>query len=634
MNSPTDTGVPLGLPVPPFTPHAISVSLPTWRDTIGYEVAEKRVLDAMVSGYPRFFIHLSIRKLARLCEQKFGNKDESCMLFPSQKIADQCRSFIQERSLQSGSPVFARLIYFLICPEDKLKQGPCVHEDAAPLCSAPASLHIALFPEAAFPIAKQFWQHTGMGISSRLAEHCLSLLPSDHTFVPNGLQNTPRKALNKHYSAKKTTQTPSPPESRLLRSEDLDLDHSVYLEERYGRNLPITSAAAAKRALRRRISGVLVRDNPSDCSDGPCAGDTNFLLGPSSRGVKGMSENEVYLFPTGMAAIWNAHNLSLAVRPAKKSVCLGFPYTDTLKVLEKWGPGCHFLGDGNIDRLEEILEEERQRDPTTPPVIALYTEFPSNPLLRSADLPRLRSLADKYDFLIVIDETVGNFMNVEVFPYADVVVSSLTKVFSGYSNVMGGSLCLNPQGRHYAELKAHMNAAYEDTYFDEDAIYMERNSRDFRRRVRVIDTNAEAVCDFLRSKSSAGGALSPVVKDVFYPKYVTRQHYDHCRIKGDPSMGSPGGGFGGLFSATFTSLAAANAFFDTLPCYKGPSLGTNFTLACPYAILVHYAEQDWAASYGVEQTMVRVSVGMEETSSLLASFQKALHAAEIAAQQH
>ncbi|KAJ7459751.1 pyridoxal phosphate-dependent transferase [Mycena latifolia] len=623
-------GVPLGLALPAFTPHAISVSLPTWQDTIGYEEAEKRVVDAMISGYPRFFIHLSIRKLAQLCEQKFGARNESCMLFPSQKIADQCRSFIQDRSLQTGKPVTARLIHFSICPEDKLKQGPCVNEDTAPLSSAPACLHIVLFPEEAFPIAKQFWQHTGMGISSRLAEHCLSLLPAETAFVPNGLQNTPRKALNKHYCARKT---PSPTDNCAPRLDDLSVDHSVYLEERYGRNLPITSAAWAKRALRRRISGVLVRDHPGDCAGGPCAGDKNFAIGPSTRGVQGMSEDDVFLFPTGMGAIWNAHILSLAVRPPKKSVCLGFPYTDTLKVLEKWGPGCHFIGDGNIDHLEKILEGEFQRDPTTSPIAAVFTEFPSNPLLRSADLPRLRSLADKYDFLVVIDETVGNFINVEVFPYADVVVSSLTKVFSGYSNVMGGSLCLNPQSRHYTDLKAHMDANYEDTYFDEDALYMERNSRDFIRRIKVIDANAESVCDFLRSKSAAGGVQSPVVKDVFYPKYVARQNYEQCRIKGNSRLGIQEGGFGGLFSVTFTSLPAARAFFDTLSCHKGPSLGTNFTLACPYAILVHYGEMDWAASFGVEETMVRVSVGMEETSVLLASFQNAVVAAEIAAGQ-
>lgn len=111
--------------------------------------------------------------------------------------------------------------------------------------------------------------------------------------------------------------------------------------------------------------------------------------------------------------------------------------------MQKWGPGCHFLGhglDADIDELETIIAREISDSPLIPPILALFTEFPSNPLLRSADLPRLRALADKYDFLIVIDETLGNFVNVEVLPYADMVASSLSKVFSGDANVMGGRL--------------------------------------------------------------------------------------------------------------------------------------------------------------------------------------------------
>ena len=53
----------LGGSVPALTAHAISVSLPTWEDNVGYEEGDKRVVDKMVSGYPRFFIHLSIRKV-------------------------------------------------------------------------------------------------------------------------------------------------------------------------------------------------------------------------------------------------------------------------------------------------------------------------------------------------------------------------------------------------------------------------------------------------------------------------------------------------------------------------------------------------------------------------------------------
>jgi cystathionine gamma-synthase len=176
-----------------------------------------------------------------------------------------------------------------------------------------------------------------------------------------------------------------------------------------------------------------------------------------------------------------------------------------------------------------------------------------------------------------------------------------------------------------------MLAAYEDVYFDEDALYMERNSRDFRRRIRVIDNNAEAVCEFLRLRSVEGGCVSsPAVKEVFYPKWTTRENYEHCRILG-ADEGTQAGGFGGLFSLTFTSPAASRAFFDALPCHKGPSLGTNFTLACPYTILAHYAEREWAAQYGVEEGLVRISVGMEDTETLLECFGTALKAAEAVA---
>lgn len=111
-----------------------------------------------------------------------------------------------------------------------------------------------------------------------------------------------------------------------------------------------------------------------------------------------------------------------------------FPYVDTLKILEKFGPGCQFYGrssDADLDDLEQRLEGGER-------FLALFCEFPGNPLLICPNLQRIRSLADKYNFAVVVDETIGNFINVNVLPYADVVVSSLTKIFSGESNVMGG----------------------------------------------------------------------------------------------------------------------------------------------------------------------------------------------------
>lgn len=123
-----------------------------------------------------------------------------------------------------------------------------------------------------------------------------------------------------------------------------------------------------------------------------------------------------------------------------------FPYTDTLKVLEKFGPGCHFFGHGHagdLQALETMLSTARAEGDAHP-LQALFCEFPSNPLLRSPDLVNLRRLSNEYGFVIVVDETIGNFVNVEVLQFADMVVSSLTKIFSGDANVMGGRFVFFP----------------------------------------------------------------------------------------------------------------------------------------------------------------------------------------------
>lgn len=111
-----------------------------------------------------------------------------------------------------------------------------------------------------------------------------------------------------------------------------------------------------------------------------------------------------------------------------------FPYVDTLKVLEKWGPGCYFYHNGGDDFVEELarqLASLREADPSQPPILALYTEIPSNPLLRSVNLRRLRELADEYEFLIVVDDTLGNFANLQIMPQVDLIVTSLSKLFGG-----------------------------------------------------------------------------------------------------------------------------------------------------------------------------------------------------------
>jgi cystathionine gamma-synthase len=251
-------------------------------------------------------------------------------LFPSKRIAEKCRAFLLDRSSQA---IQIRLIQFLICPEGKgrnsLKHDACGCAPC-PVSSPCAELHIVLFPEDAFSLAKEFWQHSGTGISSRLAEYCLSML-HEESIAPQTPSLTQGRFIfkNKHYSVKDPTKTTTihtslQPPTKNQGDDTLSADQNVYVEERYGRNLPVSSAASAKRVMRRRIAGILVKDNIDGCLEGPYAAEQDMENDSGPRGIADISEDDVYLFPSGMSAIWNAHQLALTVRPPSKSICFGF----------------------------------------------------------------------------------------------------------------------------------------------------------------------------------------------------------------------------------------------------------------------------------------------------------------------
>lgn len=478
------------------------------------------------------------------------------MLFPTNCIASRCRDFII-RMAEDQDTSQVRIVDLVPAAESQRTEKM---NAISPKISA------VLYPIELFKVAKQFWQHSGDGVSSRRAEYCHHLLEKgllvDAAKInepPARMCKGPRRYQNKNVSV--DLDAPAVQQD----AETL----TQFVEQRFGRNLDLSMTKNAKLAVRRRIAGSLTAD--------VALAEALSLEADSERTRgHGCSEDDVYLYPTGMSAIFNTHRNLLAAKGERKSIVYGFPYIDTLKITEKFGPGSLFYGHGSsedLDDLEKRLESGER-------YLALFTEFPGNPLLRSPDLERIRKLADKYDFCVVVDETIGNFINVNVLPYADVVVSSLTKVFSGDSNVMGGGLVLNPKAPNYALLKQRWTEDYEDNQWCEDSIFLERNSRDFVSRIERIGTNAEAICDVL--------SAHPRIKQVNYPKTSpTREFYEKCK--------NPKGGYGGLLSATFYTKADAIAFFDNLDTVKGPSLGTNFTLSSPYVILAHYGELDWVS---------------------------------------
>ncbi|KAF5549743.1 cystathionine gamma-synthase [Fusarium phyllophilum] len=593
----------LGESIPPDTAHAVSVSLPTWKANVGYEEGEDWVVNRMTTGYPRFFVHKGIQAFAKDIVDRYGSPGQQAMLFPTPRVANRCQDFI----LQRISPELASQVRIIDFTLDKSKELSPVLKKLTSTISA------VVYPSEVFPIAKQYWQHTGEGTSSRRAEFCHGLFKDD-LLIPAARSRTPPEASQgkpfrgpRRYTRPGSidgvsSPAPSTPKQPSPETPVESLESSRFLEERFGRNLDLSMVERAKSAIRRRIAGAMAHD--VDLNNGPLPAMTS-----NTRGMPNLEESDVYLYPAGMNAIFNAHRALLHAREPAQSINFGFPYVDTLKILQKFGPGCLFYGHASAEDLDDL--EARLKNGER--FLGLFCEFPGNPLLTCPDLTRIRKLADEYDFAVVVDETIGTFANINVLPVADVVVSSLTKIFSGDSNVMGGGLVLNPESKYYRTLKTTMNEIYEDNYWPEDVIFMERNSRDFESRVVRINANSDAICEVLRTH--------PLVKSIYYPKYNdSRSHYEKVRL--------PDGGYGGLLSVVFQQKEHAQAFFDALPLAKGPSLGTNFTLASPYVLLAHYQELEWAEQFGVDPYLVRVSVGLEETTELQDTFTNALKAAE------
>lgn len=581
----------VGEPIPENTAHAVSVTLPTWKAVIAYEEGDAAVTNAMKTGYPRFFIHNTIKELASKIEKRFAREGELCMVFPSYDVAKRCREFIKAKSENPSN--LRRVLQLSTSPPNTENEKSSIVE---------TTIGVVFFPADEFPLAKQYWQHSGEGILSRFSEYVLKELFGDESKD----QSRVKSRLKQERQAYQIQQK-SPSISASIRSkshsenEEVERDFNTFIEQKFGRVLDLKFATGAKRALRRRIcghTGYISLADENSASPEP-------LTSPEP-GLRGLDLLDVFLYPTGMASIFNAHRALLNVADTPlRSVCFGFPYVDTLNILRKWGPGCNFLGfgdDDSLDELEKLLEAGEK-------ILGLFCECPLNPLLKTPNLKRIRSLADKHGFAVVVDETVGNFCNILVLPYADIVVSSLTKIFSGDSNVMGGSLILNPATPMYETLKTYFTENYEDLVFPYDALYLERNSRDFDSRSHMVNENSEAVVELLLE--------DPIILDVFYPSVVpSKKYYDEIKL--------PKAGYGGLISFMFKKPENAIKFYDAVDMHKGPSLGTNFSLMCPYALLAHYGELEEVEKWGVDRNLVRLSVGIEDREELIGVLKAAL----------
>ena len=329
-----------------------------------------------------------------------------------------------------------------------------------------------------------------------------------------------------------------------------------------------------------------------DSADGDTA---RRRLREQLAGLYHCTEDDVFLAPTGMAAQFAALRAVMARSPGRPTAQLGFPYVDTLKLQQKLGHGGTLLH--NLATITDDLRALLQRQP----LAACFCEIPGNPLLGSADVRHIAPILQKQRVPLVADDVVATPVNVDLGRYADLIATSLTKYVAGTCDVMGGALICNPRSSLYAELKAIVRAQHEELLWGDDAVVLEAQARNFPHRMIRHNANGLLIAERLRQH--------PAIESVWYPKWVNSETYEAVR--------RPTGGWGSL--VTFLPKNAEQTsprIYDHMAVCKGPSLGTIFTLACPFTLLAHYTELDWAESCGVSRYLIRISVGLEDPEEL------------------
>lgn len=344
----------------------------------------------------------------------------------------------------------------------------------------------------------------------------------------------------------------------------------------------------------------------------------------------------VFVYPTGMAAIFAAVRLLKAYHEARqigqksKAILIGFPYVDTLKILERkeWcKDGVYFLPHVTEPSFYSDLETLLQREETS--IFGIFTEFPGNPLLLGCDVDRISQLARKYNTYFVVDDTIGSY-NVNLLQHqcADIVVTSLSKIFSGTATVMGGSLILSPCKNEDAVASWYrmLRTGQDDYLMVDDAGVLLEASAALQSRLNRVNASAQFIAENLRNSS--------LIENVYYPAFDENTMDTYVRYQSP--LRATTQAFGPLMSIYLKESSDgqdsdgmnsnAQLFYDAVNIAKGPSLGTNFTLSCPYTLLAHYTELDFAERCGVDRKLIRISIGLEHQNDIWRMITNALDA--------
>jgi len=304
---------------------------------------------------------------------------------------------------------------------------------------------------------------------------------------------------------------------------------------------------------------------------------------------------------SGMAAISSA--LLSVLKNGDELIATRQLYGGTYRLLRDVFPGLGI----RVHHIEtDLAGVERLANSRTR---VLYTETPTNPTLRVADLRKAIALARRFNLTSIVDNTFASpVLQKPLLLGFDMVVHSATKYLGGHSDLIGGAVA---GSKVHVDKVRHMIISLGGSMDPEGAYLLIRGMKSVETRVHRQCATAMGVARYL--------AKHPKVARVHYPGLPT--HPDHALAKKQMS------GFGAMMAFDLKGgLHAARRFCDRTRLFLlAASLGGVESLCVLPIYTSHYkmSRQELAAA-GVEPGTVRLSIGLEDPADLIEDLRQAL----------
>lgn len=280
----------------------------------------------------------------------------------------------------------------------------------------------------------------------------------------------------------------------------------------------------------------------------------------------------------------------------------GGTYRIMKKIYEPFGLVFHFVDMNDVQEIEKAISEKTKM---------IWVETPTNPLLKIIDITAVTTLCKSRGILSAVDNTFASpYLQNPLDQGADIVMHSVTKYLSGHSDTVMGALIVNDDA--LAKRLAFIQNASGAVPGPQDCFLVLRGLKTLHIRMQRHCENAKVISSWLESH--------PKVGKVYYPGLAS--HEGHLLASRQMR------GYGGMISFELKGddYAQAVLVMENLKIFSlGESLGGVESLCTHPASMTHASiPKNEREKTGLKDTLIRLSVGIEDVEDLIADLQQAI----------